>query len=176
MSPRGFSRQGHGRSPRRRTGWEQGPGSNTATSISADGVSFVGGGSVISTDGFTLVRLRGSVQAFILTATSAGDGFHCALGIGIVNSDAFSVGVTTVLDPLADMDWDGWLYHRIFDVHAQTTSPGGQDGEQISFEVDSKAMRKLTDGDVIFAALEVVEQGTATMNMFFDTRMLLKLP
>ena len=130
----------------------------------------------MATDGLTVVRLRGSLSAFILTATSAGDGFHCALGIGLINEDAFAVGVTTVMDPIADAQWDGWLYHRFFDVHAQTTTPGtGSIIDAIQFEVDSKAMRKTSEDTIIFAALEVVEQGTATMNLFFDSRMLFKL-
>ncbi len=42
--------------------------------------------------------------------------------------------------------------------------------------VDTKAMRKFPAEMSIYAALEVVEIGTATLNVFFDSRALGKLP
>jgi len=171
-----FQARGHAPS-RRRTGWELGPGGDAPLTVSADGISILGSGLVLLVDGLTLVRLRGSVQALLTQATAIADGFHCAMGIGIVNEDAFAIGVTTIMDPLTDADWDGWLYHRFFDLHAQSsTTVGPGPADNLQFEVDSKAMRKTTDGDVIFAALEVVEQTTAVMQVFFDSRVLFKLP
>jgi len=42
--------------------------------------------------------------------------------------------------------------------------------------VDTKAMRKLDLGDVIFAVAQVTELGAATMRVFFDSRLLVMLP
>ena len=42
-------------------------------------------------------------------------------------------------------------------------------------EVDSKAMRKLEEGIVIFGAMDVTEVGASSMQVLFDTRLLLKL-
>ena len=128
-------------------------------------------------DGLTIVRVRGAVQAFLSGAFTALEGYHCALGICIVNEDAFAIGATAVPDPIADSGWDGWFYHRFFDVHSSHTEvEGGDLSRSISFEVDSKAMRKIPEENVIVAALEVVELGIATMQVYFDSRVLFKLP
>ena len=119
-------------------------------------------------------------MANLISASAAGDGFHCALGVGIINEDAFAIGVTTILDPLADADWDGWLYHTFFDVFVNDATAGDLGAGAISrvfrAEIDSKAMRKLKEKDVIFAAVESNEQGTAVMEINFDSRMLVLLP
>ena len=43
---------------------------------------------------------------------------------GSRREDAFAVGVGTVMDPLTDADWEGWLYHTLIDVHVQTATIG----------------------------------------------------
>ena len=175
--PRGFSRGAQ--RVRRRTGWELGPGGTSRTAISADAIQIMGSGVTLLLDGTTLVRLRGVLEAFLSTAGSIADGFACAVGVGIINEDAFAIGATTIMDPLGDAEWDGWLYHRFFNLHAITATLAdgvNANSAYVQIEVDSKAMRKLTDGDVVFAALETVEDGVATGEVFFDSRMLLKLP
>jgi len=67
---------------------------------------------------------------------------------------------------------------RSFDIHAR--SAGDTDGvNSVSGyyreEVDSKAMRKIAPNETIFGSLQVVEVGTAVMEAFFDSRMLVKL-
>ena len=42
--------------------------------------------------------------------------------------------------------------------------------------VDSKAMRKFGGDMVIYAALQVLEVGTATLRWFYNSRSLVKLP
>ena len=123
----------------------------------------------------TIVRLRGSFQAYLRSATAADDGFHCALGIGIVSDDAFTIGVTAVPNPIADANWPGWLYHRFFDLHASGAFSADDPNGSIQFEVDSKAMRKFGSNEILMANLEVVEDTTATMTAWFDSRVLLKL-
>jgi len=87
------------------------------------------------------------------------------------------VGVTAVPDPIADMDWDGWMYHRFFDVHgAAGTFDATEPQASIQFEVDSKAMRKIPLNETLVAVLEVVEQGASTGTAWFDSRILVKLP
>jgi len=168
-----------GRPQRRKTGWDFGPGGTGVTSFSSSTTSILGGGAEVVAQGLTLVRLRGSVQGFLKTADAANAGFHCAMGIGIVSTDAFAVGVTALPNPADDIGW-GWLYHRFFDLHAFSAtvadSMAASGLGSIQFEVDSKAMRKLTVSEVIFASLQVIELSTATMSVFFESRALLKLP
>jgi len=42
--------------------------------------------------------------------------------------------------------------------------------------IDSKAMRKFTEGESFYVALEVTLTGTAVLNWQVDSRMLFKLP
>ena len=102
---------------------------------------------------------------------------HCAVGIGIVTSDAFAVGVSAVPDPIDQMEWDGWLYHRFFDLHSSEAALGDQQNglTSIQFEVDSKAMRKVADNMTLMAVVQAVEIGAAVMVAHFDSRLLVKL-
>jgi len=130
-------------------------------------------------DGETLIRVRGSIQAFLTTVTAAADGMHCAVGIGVFTIEAFAAGVASVPSPLGDDDWNGWLYHRYFDLHglqAGSVAAGAGGTTSIQFEVDSKAMRKVNENVIVGCLLETVEVGTAVMEAYFSSRMLLKLP
>ena len=167
---RGF--QGR-QSQRRRTEWFAGPGQVAASSFAAS-TSIIHGGTVITSFGEeTLVRTRGIFCAYLKTATAVGDGFFGAVGIGKATASATAAGVASVPTPLTEVGWDGWLYHRFFSVHSGLAADGS--GHE-RFEVDSKAMRKLQEAEAFYIAIEVLEIGTATMDVFCDTRMLVKLP
>jgi len=142
---------------------------------------------LIVAEGHTLIRTRGDLNLFITIATAAGDGFHGAFGIGIGNENAFTAGVASLNTPLGDEDWDGWIYHRYFGLFAGgplATATAADQQSQVNsssaamhIEVDSKAMRKLNEGDVIYAAVEAVELGAAaSMEWAFNSRTLVKLP
>ena len=168
------------RAPRRKTSWEFGPGGTAVTTISAPTTTVIGGGVAAAENGLTLVRLRGSLQAYLKTGDGANAGFHCTFGIGIASADAFAVGVTALPNPGDDPGWPGWLYWRVFDIHAfsatiaESFGPNGL--ASVQFEVDSKAMRKLGINETIFASLQTIEAGTSTMSIFFESRALVKLP
>jgi len=88
--------------------------------------------------------------------------------------------------PVTESLWDGWLYHSFFSVRAGDVTIAGaasrqanQQGSTLSairLDVDSKAMRKLRIEDAVYAMIEVVIGGTATMVVDFNSRTLLKLP
>ena len=175
------SRSGFSRSSRRQVAWGIGPGASVVVAApSASQANIMGAGVVlVNEEKATIVRIWGSLSAFLTTASAAGDGFHCAMGIGLVTDQAFAAGVASLPTPLDESDWDGWMYHRFFDVHtpfATLTESGVVNGvTAIEFEVDTKAMRKWVENMTVVAVLDSVEQGTASMNVFFDSRMLLKL-
>ena len=174
----GYNRGSRVRS-RRSTSWGVGVGGSLPSVFVASSTAILGSGVVIEEDGSTIVRIRGSLQAFLSVQDAAGSGYHCALGICLVNDDAFGIGVTAIPDPVDDVSFDGWIYHRFFDVHAVTATEA--DGSNavaaaVQFEVDSKAMRKWDDFMTLVAVLQVVENGAATLQVFFDSRMLVKNP
>ena len=141
------------------------------------GTPVVGTGVVLTTEAqVTIVRIRGYLQAFLTSAAAAFDGFDGAIGFGLVSDEAFAIGQTALPSPRSDSDWDGWMYHRYLSVHSLSTTIAseGRPGN-VDFEIDSKAMRKWSEGYTLAPIVEFVENGTATMEIWFDSRMLLKL-
>ncbi len=135
--------------------------------------------------GLTIVRIRGMFHWALQSAAAQLDGFQGAFGIGIATAAAINAGIASLPTPITEMGDENWLYHRIIGIHAGGIINQGvaADEDQVNatwaaerFEVDSKAMRKFDDGMGLYAAFEVVELGTAVGNIFFDSRMLVKLP
>ena len=126
----------------------------------------------------TIVRMRGGGAFNLISATAAGDGFRVGLGIGLVTLQAQVAGAALIPGPLTDMDWDGWMWHRMFTVQMLTaTFADGVNAISAAFhyEIDTKAMRKWHEDSVAIVGMtEVTELGTATMNHNANTRMLLK--
>ena len=165
---------------RRKTAWDAGPGATTLTQLSASGSTLIGSGAAVIADGRTLVRTRGNLSIALSAATTVGDGFAGAFGIAKVRDAAFAVGITALPTPLSDLE-DQWLYHRFFSLHAMAAyAAAGYASDSgsatLQWDIDSKAMRKLTIGDTLVAVIEVVERGTAVADVWLQTRMLLKLP
>ena len=171
MAPRReFSRAT--RANKRLTSWGLGPGGVTKLQSTAVGSTIMGAGASPIHDGLTLVRIRGELLLRLQTPTT--DGFIGAFGIGMCTASAFAIGVTAVQTPIADDQWDGWIYHRFWALDGEAA---GGDDVVLRVEVDSKAMRKLTDDTVIYACIErATETMVATIDQFFNSRILLKLP
>jgi len=176
-------------SNRRETSWSIAVASGTNGSeqtISASGSTGLTQFAIATVDGITIVRLRGELLLYLLTASGASSGFTGAFGIGKATLQAGNIGITALPTPLDEEDWDGWLYHRYFSVMAAdqivganaATNNANQNPQSAALrvEVDSKAMRKLPENNILFGALQVLEVGTSTMAMHFNSRMLLKLP
>ena len=157
---------------RRATSWQFGPGDNAFDAFSADATVIIGTGTQILADGLTLVRTRGSLSFPRFTAGSAGDGFVGAHGMVVVSTEAFAAGAAAMPAPLDDADNDGWLVHQFIE---NISSVAGS-GSTLSFDIDSKAMRKLESSDIIAWILQVVEIGVSTGSVQGNSRMLFKLP
>ena len=177
------------RSASRKTSWAVGPetgASGAAQGISGSIAELAASAAQALQDGLTLVRTRGELVLWLKTATAVGDGFHGAFGIAQATSAAFLAGAASLPTPLTEEDWDGWLYHRYFNIQSPgpiAVATASQEVLQVNnvaaglrIEVDSKAMRKSSVDEAIYAAIEVVEVGTATMNWAFNCRLLCKLP
>jgi len=179
--PRGFPR-GLRMTNRRQTSWDLGPGGAAPTAFSTSTSAFLGSAIAILIDGLTIVRLRGDFMAYMTLSSSALDGFQGAFGIAIANTQAVVAGAASVLQPLTNADWDGWMYHRFFFVKSPSAfSAGGnlsvaKESTVLKWDVDTKAMRKITTDESVYAMLEVAEVGTSGMDVHFDSRMLFKLP
>jgi len=180
---RRFSR-GFSRGPRRLTSWSLGPGGNdidfdsvTFTSTSA---SILGAGVTPAVPHLTVVRIRGMLDFRLITTDVVRGGFTWAAGLGIVANDAFLVGTSALPQPFDEVGWPGWLWHNFgvmkSTVGALATSSLSAPSERI--EIDTKAMRKLRQNEVLFMIVQVGEaSGSAsTMDVTGVTRVLVKLP
>jgi len=174
----GFPR---GLTTRHRTSWELGPGGTAPLSTSVGGSFFLGSFVSPTIDNATTVRLRGELMMYLSLTTADGDGFAGAFGIGKASKAAITAGIASVPTPITEESADNWLYHRYFSLKSpQANASGAEPGGRIlpaflRIEVDSKAMRKLDINDGIYAVIEVVEVGTARIEVAFNCRMLVKL-
>ena len=172
--------QSRGGAGRRQVGWETGPRQEVPLSFSATSISIFSVNKIATSDGSTLVRMRGQLSAWLTSAGSAGDGFNqCAVGFCMVTENAAGVGATAVPDPIVDSGWDGWMYYRflgpLISISTTVTPVDGLSFQQ--FEIDSKAMRKWKDTDVFMGIFSVgTEQGVAVGEFQANTRLLVKLP
>ena len=120
---------------------------------------------------FTIVRTRGivTIQSDQSVATETQTG---AFGMGIMNDVAGSLGVTALPGPAANCGWPGWFVHQFFNQSFLQTANGVL-LNGVSYEIDSKAMRKVeAEQDIAF----MVENFGASHGLQFAVsfRMLLK--
>ena len=169
-----FQRQTRG--PKRFSVWGQGP-SEAGGTITAPGVLLWDTGATLGQDSAaTVIRTRGLVTASLIgPATSDGDGYRGAHGIGIASTDAFLAGA--VPSPLDDPEWPGWFWFSHFNVKDLDVSDAGAGAVSRSdrMVIDSKAMRILKAGQTLFGKSEFVENGAAVLEIEADCRILLKL-
>ena len=177
------------RSPRRKTSWTFGPqtGVDGATQPISTSIAQLATGFVtVEEDGLTLARTRGELIVLLGLSDAVGNGFHGAFGIAVATSAAVVAGAASLPSPITEETWDGWLYHRYFGIFsggAVAVATAAQQTDQVNatcgalrLEVDSKAMRKVDVDQSLYAMIEVIELGNATMEWAFNSRMLIMLP
>lgn len=174
------------RPQRRLTSWSFGPDTAQASqSVTASGKFGLSVFINILQDGLTLVRTRGQIKLWLEAATAAANGYIGAFGICRVSTQAATIGSTAVPGPIAEDDWDGWLFYE----HIQCVAPAAlnsgvaSDLDQLApvtatqvITIDSKAMRKVKENDALLGIFELTEVGTATLRFAGGMRMLFKLP
>jgi len=162
--------------------WDSGPNMVRQPITGIGKIVWTNGSILVKESEVTITRVRGQVSMSLDLATAAGDGFNGAIGLGIVSSDAFTVGQSAMPGPFSDPEWPGWFWHRYWSLRGVAAQTAGENiarnavsGED-RFEIDSKAMRKQGDNETLFGMIETaVETGTAGMDVLADTRVLDKL-
>ena len=175
---RGFQRPTR-TSRKRAVSWGVGPNAVDVQNSASNSAVWTNGVVLQNDNEATIVRIRGSFQLNLVLQTALGDGFTGAMGIGIVNSQAFAAGVVSMPTPLMEMDWPGWMWHQMFQLKSITAAEAdGSNANAVSYraDIDSKAMRKFGVEEVLFGCIQVVLEGGATAHFNADTRVLFKLP
>jgi len=122
---------------------------------------------------FTIVRTR-LVIHFESDQQAASEFVQAVFSTQVVTAPAAAAGITAVPTPITDTDSDFVVYQPLFSrFRIQSTVGMFQNGQDTSWLVDSKAMRKVSpDDDVAF----VVENGSAfAANIAIEGRFLIKL-
>jgi len=95
----------------------------------------------------TILRTRGRISAITTSAGGSAD-YMLALGIGLCTTEASLAGAVPL--PFDNPSWDGWFVYQVMPVLAQGSgNPAG------AMEIDSKAMRKVPAGQVLFLATQI---------------------
>ncbi len=137
--------------------WTGLPGASQ--SFATDGTRLAGG-SIAFTAPATILRIRvPSVLCFFDNTKQAGDSIDLAFGIGIVSTDAFTLGATAMPDPGGEPEypWMWWTQLSLFSDAA--VSFEGTGISVVRFSVDSKAMRRVAPGQSL---VPIVQASGAT--------------
>jgi len=160
---------------RRETVWGFiGPLGVTIASVSTANLAASLSAAALALRPFTIVRVRFS-YLYRSDQASADEAYSVAFGMCVVSDQAVAIGVTAVPTPATDAGSDLWFVHDFGFGALEADSTAGRLAEMgHSRNVDSKAMRKVEEGEDMVAVIET----TALSNgMVFNGagRFLLKL-
>jgi len=92
-----------------------------------------------------------------------------AIGIGVAPQEAITAGALP--SPTgAGSGWGGWLLHQWFDIPREFNTSTSFERRQL----DSQAMRKVQEGDGVFASVATPATNIGNLNYSFQGRMLFK--
>ena len=77
-----------------------------------------------------------------------------AVGVGIVSAEAQAIGITAIPTPFSNGDWGGWMVWRSFSYRFEFADATGVNFVNWNFEIDSKAMRKVTPNEALVIIAE----------------------
>jgi len=118
---------------------------------------------------FTIMRIRGYL--FVVSdQVAANEDFIGALGMAVVGDQATALGVTALPDPVNEGDSDLWFVHRYF-AGNNTVAIGNS---VVQMDLDSKAMRKVEQGQDFFSILRNAS-ATTGFDFWLSFRMLIKI-
>ena len=122
---------------------------------------------------FTIARIRGFFQLWP-TALTIDQALFGAIGICVVNGEAFDAGAASIISPWTESFDDRWMYHSYYGARFLLDEQGTDDtissSQDVNMVIDSKAMRKVSHGDVLVAMIESANSAaTATFIMNFRT-------
>ena len=176
---RRFQLQRRQQATRRKTFWIGGviTGSQSETNLGGNSVALGQAfdtrvtGSIPQTP-FTIVRTRG-IFNFLPASLAANQDTIGAVGILIVNGEAFDAGVGSVPTPWTESFDDRWFYHEYISGMIRADVDGFVSVSSAPVMIDSKAQRKVEFGDVIVAVIE--NPSLDAFDFFMNFRMLVKL-
>jgi len=151
----------------------------TATTIAAGGSRVItnsASASLLALRPFTIVRTH--LEILLRTDQDvANEDQFAAAGVCVVSDQAFTIGVTAVPNPAGDASSDLWLLHQWL-IGSNWRGSGGVDiaGQRgKTYSVDSKAMRKVEEGQNLIVVLETDPVVGNGVTILMAGRMLIKV-
>ena len=121
---------------------------------------------------FTIVRTRGIVTVHTDQIAATEDQV-VGYGQAVVSDQAAAIGVTAVPTPVADSESDLWFVYQMMFNHFDFASAVGFGEKPLErWDIDSKAMRKVEDGQDFVSVIETAAGGLtagAIVGSFFRT-------
>jgi hypothetical protein len=105
-------------------------------------------------EGETIVRTRGSIVIMTDQAAAAQEDQIGAVGFCLASDQAVAVGVGSVPTPYTDQDSELWFVHQYFANRTFVNSASIHDNRSITYDFDSKAMRKMESGQTMVIVVE----------------------
>jgi len=107
----------------------------------------------------TVLRTRGQLQAVSELHAEGPKALSIALGIGLCTNEAALAGAVPL--PYDNPEWDGWFVYQTTPFKIIFPATGSQQMLEASMEVDSKAMRKIPSGQVLFLSTQMFSGQTS---------------
>jgi len=132
------------------------------------------GAAALAVRPFTVIRTRGELLIRSdQTANTEDQG--AAYGRAVVSDQAVAIGVTAIPTPVTDSGSDLWYVYQVLLNSTILSSAVGFDGSPgKQYTVDSRAMRKVEDGQDIVSVLEGSGIGAGSVVLGF-TKSLIKM-
>ncbi len=108
---------------------------------------------------FTVLRMIGGYTIAPSTATVAADACRITVGIGVVSTDAFTLGASAMPDPGAEPEYP-WLYHkdhRLFFGGTSVDPASMASTARVDFDI--RSMRKLKARETLAMIVEYTNIG-----------------
>jgi len=172
----GFVRPALRQGQRRKSIWIGSADSTAVTNLAAATAvlaqSFTGA-QVSALGAFTIVRTRGVMYTKSDTVAAVEEPFG-AMSMAVVDEAARSAGIASLNQPIDDESADQFFVYEQWFGGNWSLAAGAADGRWYVQPFDSKAMRKVEDGQAI---VQVVENASASHGVQFilKFRMLIKL-
>ena len=102
---------------------------------------------------WTITRVRGLIT-IVSDQVAATEQPHGAMGMAVVNGEAFDAGVASIPTPFTESFDDRWFYHTYFSAPFALIGAAAMARHVFQKEIDGKAMRKVDIGDVVVVVIE----------------------
>ncbi len=163
------------RGARRETEWFSIPWTTTAMAAGGGTLISVLNAAALGVIPFTVIRTH-LVVHITSDQVSADEVQMAAIGMAVVSAQASAAGVGSIPTPLTELSSDLWYVHQMLINDWAFITGAGFDGRAgYQYQIDSKAMRKVEDGeDIVIVGEADLALGSGVV-VRMGGRMLVKL-